>query len=150
MKIDIFIFKKRQSKGLAGVVQWLEHQPANKRVPGSIPSQGTCLGWGPGPQLGACKRQPHIDISLPPCPQSAPSAVDENKSTKTRSAWGGKVANLSKEKDQEPFPQWAFIGFILHRNTGKAHQSLSGSKDQTIDNIQRTLRAYKEFWVRVS
>ena len=52
------------------------------------------------------------------------------------------MANLSKEKDQEPFPQWAFIRFILHKNTGKAHQSLSGSKDQTIDNIQRTLRAF--------
>ena len=52
------------------------------------------------------------------------------------------MADLSKEKGQEPFPQWAFIGFNLHRNTGKAHQSLSGSKDQTIDNIQRTLRAY--------
>ena len=37
-----------------------------------------------------------------------------------------------------------FIGFILHRNTGKAHQSLSGSKDQTIDNKQRTLRAYSD------
>ena len=49
---------------------------------------------------------------------------------------------ISKEKGQEPFPQWAFIGFNLHRNTGKAHQSLSGCKDQTIDNIQRTLRAY--------
>ena len=54
------------------------------------------------------------------------------------------MANLSKEKGQEPFPQWAFIGFILHRNTGKGHQSLSDSKDQTIDNIQRTLRAYSE------
>ena len=52
--------------------------------------------------------------------------------------------NLSKEKGQELFPQWAFIGFNLHRNSGKAHQSLSGSKDQTIDNIQRTLRAYSE------
>ena len=59
-------------------------------------------------------------------------------------AWEGKVADLSKEKDQEPFPQWAFIGFNLHRNTGKVHQSLSGSKDQTIDNIQRTTRAYSE------
>ena len=49
-----------------------------------------------------------------------------------------------KEKDQEPFPQWAFIGFNLHRNTGKAHQSLSGSKDQIIDNEQRILRAYSE------
>ena len=49
------------------------------------------------------------------------------------------MANLSKEKDQEPVPLWAFIGFNLHRNTGhKAHQSLSGSNDQTIDSIQRT------------
>ena len=55
-----------------------------------------------------------------------------------------KVANLSKETSQEPFAQWAFIGFILHRKTDKAHQSLSGSKDQTIDNIQQTLRAYAE------
>ena len=54
------------------------------------------------------------------------------------------MADLSKEKDQEPFPQWAFIGFNFHRNTGKAHQSLSGSKNQTIDNKQRTLRAYSE------
>ena len=57
------------------------------------------------------------------------------------------MADLSKEKDQKPFPQWAFTGFNLHRNTGhihKAHQSLSGSNDETIDNIQRTLRAYSE------
>ena len=54
------------------------------------------------------------------------------------------MADRSKEKDQKSFPQWAFIGFNLHRNTGKAHQSLSGRKDQTIDNIQRTTRAYSE------
>ena len=77
-------------------------------------------------------------------PTDPPPAPDESKSTKTRSAWGGKVADLSKEKGQEPVPQWAFIGFDLHRNTGKAHQSLSGSKDQTIDNIQRTMKAYSE------
>ena len=40
------------------------------------------------------------------------AATDKNKFTKTRSAWGGKVADLSKEKGQEPVPQWAFIGFI--------------------------------------
>ena len=56
------------------------------------------------------------------------------------------MVDLSKEKGQEPFPPWASIRFILHRNTGKAHQSLSGSKDQTIDNIERTLRAYSELW----
>ena len=49
------------------------------------------------------------------------------------------MADLSKEKGQELVPQWALTGFNLHRNTGKARQSLSGSKDQTIDNIQRTL-----------
>ena len=57
------------------------------------------------------------------------------------------MADLPKEKGQEPIPQWAFIGFNLHRNTGhicKAHQSLSGSNDQTIHNIQRTMRAYSE------
>ena len=53
------------------------------------------------------------------------------------------MADLSKEKGLEPVPQWACIGFNLHRNTGKAHQSLSGSNNQ-IDNIQRTLRAYLE------
>ena len=54
------------------------------------------------------------------------------------------MADLSKEKGQEPVPQWAFIGFNLHRNTDKTHQSLSGCKYQTIDNIQRTLGAYSE------
>ena len=33
----------------AGVAQWIEHWPANQRVAGSIPSQGTCLCCGPGP-----------------------------------------------------------------------------------------------------
>ena len=54
------------------------------------------------------------------------------------------MADLSKEKGREPFPQWAFTGFNLHRNIGKAHPSLSGSKDQIIDNKQRTMRAYSE------
>ena len=35
---------------LAGVVQWIELRPVNQRVTGSIPSQGTCLAFGPGPQ----------------------------------------------------------------------------------------------------
>ena len=56
------------------------------------------------------------------------------------------MVDLSKEEDQEPVPQWAFIGCNLHRNTGCIceAQSLSGSNDQTTDNIQRTLRAYFE------
>ena len=33
---------------LASVTQWIEHWPANQRVTSLIPSQGTCLGCGPG------------------------------------------------------------------------------------------------------
>ena len=44
---------------LAGVAQWIEHWPADQRVIGLTPSQGTCLGCRPG------ERQPHIDVSLP-------------------------------------------------------------------------------------
>ena len=56
------------------------------------------------------------------------------------------MANLSEEKGLEPVPQWAFIGFNFHRNTGHVceAQSLSDSNDQTIDNIQKTMRAYSE------
>ena len=39
--------------------------PANQMVLGSVPSQGTCLGCGPGPQWGVCKRQTHTYVSLP-------------------------------------------------------------------------------------
>ena len=31
--------------------------PINQKVPGSIPSQGTCQGCGPGPWLGVWERQ---------------------------------------------------------------------------------------------
>ena len=45
-----------------GSVGWaLSQKP---KVTGSIPGQDTCLGLGPGPWLGACKRQP-INVSLP-------------------------------------------------------------------------------------
>ena len=57
------------------------------------------------------------------------------------------MANLSKENGQEPVPPWAFIWFNFHRSTGlicNAHQSLTGRNDETIDNIQRTMRAYFE------
>ena len=36
-------------EALADVAQWIEHWPVNQRVTGLIPSQGTCLGCGPGP-----------------------------------------------------------------------------------------------------
>ena len=43
------------TQALAGVAQWIEHWPTNQKVTGSIPSQGTCLGCGPGPWLGGMR-----------------------------------------------------------------------------------------------
>ena len=37
-------------RALAAVAQWIECQPANQRVAGSFPTQGTHLGCRPGPQ----------------------------------------------------------------------------------------------------
>ena len=61
---------------LAGVARWIEYQPVNQMVAGSIPSQGICLGCGPCPQLGAHERQPHTDVSLP---LSLPSPLCKNE-----------------------------------------------------------------------
>ena len=55
---------KQQSENSA-LAHWIECGPMNQRVTGSIPSQGTCLGHGPGPQQGACQRQPQVNVSLP-------------------------------------------------------------------------------------
>ena len=52
---------KKDEIDLPGIAHWLSGWPANQRVVGSIPSQGTCLDCGPGPQEGVCKRQ-LIDI----------------------------------------------------------------------------------------
>ena len=48
---------------LAGVAGWIECQCANRRVAGSIPGQGTCLGCGlrGNPSMFFS----HIDVSLP-------------------------------------------------------------------------------------
>ena len=54
-----------KKEALAGVAQWIECWLANQKVASLIPSQGTCLGCGPGPQYGARKRQPYMDVSLP-------------------------------------------------------------------------------------
>ena len=59
------MYKNNNCIALAGVAQGTECWPANLKVAGLIPGQGPCLGCGPGPQLGACERQPHIDVSLP-------------------------------------------------------------------------------------
>ena len=57
--------QKCPSTALAGVAQWTECWPVNQRVTDLIPSQGTCLGCGPGPQYEVHEGQPHTDVSLP-------------------------------------------------------------------------------------
>ena len=64
---------KELGGALDGVAQWIECQTANQGVTGSIPSQGTSLGCGPGHQLGAHERQPHIDVSPSFSPSLPPS-----------------------------------------------------------------------------
>ena len=48
--LQFFFTKKKNDGALVGVAQWIECQTANQKVVGSIPSQGTCLGCGLGPQ----------------------------------------------------------------------------------------------------
>ena len=56
-------FKVNLRRALTGVAQWVECRFTNRRVARSIPCQGTCLGCGFRPRLGACERQ-LIDVSL--------------------------------------------------------------------------------------
>ena len=47
------------------MAQWIERRTVNQGVASLIPSQGTCLGCGPGPRWGMFEKQPHTDVSLP-------------------------------------------------------------------------------------
>ena len=57
--------RKMSFSALTSMSQWIECQPANQRVTGSILGQGSCLGYGPCPWWGVYKRQPLTDVSLP-------------------------------------------------------------------------------------
>ena len=48
---------------LTGVAQWVGHRLEKGKVTGSVPGWGTCLGCGPGPQMGTWERQ-STDVSL--------------------------------------------------------------------------------------
>ncbi|EPQ08114.1 Phosphatidylinositol 3-kinase regulatory subunit beta [Myotis brandtii] len=49
-KINEWLGIKNETEALAGLAQWIERQPANRWVPGSIPAKGTCLGCRLDPQ----------------------------------------------------------------------------------------------------
>ena len=69
------------SLALAGVAQWIAHQPENTNVASLIPSQGTCLGCGMVPSWGHVRGNQlmylsHINVSFP---LSLPSHLSKNK-----------------------------------------------------------------------
>ena len=84
--------------------------------------------WGGSAHRAPCPQPPQMRISLP-----RQDLLGEER-------W----LISQRRRAKSLFLNGLLLGFILHRNIGKAHQSLSGSKDQTIDNKQRTLRAYSE------
>ena len=57
--------KEVKDPALAHVAQCIEGWPVNRKVAGSIPSQGTCLGCRPGPQGGEHMRGNHTLMFLP-------------------------------------------------------------------------------------
>ena len=64
---------KKGKPAVAGVAPWIECQPANQRVTGSIPSQGTCLVPSRRHTRGN-----HISMFLSPS-FSLPSPLSKNK-----------------------------------------------------------------------
>ena len=85
-----------------------------------------CLWWGGAPPAESpCL--PWMRISLP-----------------RHDLLGEERLLISQRRRARSLFLMGFYWVNLHRNTDKAHQSLSGSNDQTIDNIQRTMRAYSE------
>ena len=73
----LLLFPITMSNSPGGVAQWTECWPKNQKVASSIPSQGTCLGCGPDPQLGECERQPLVSLPvfLPPLPSPLISKI---------------------------------------------------------------------------
>ena len=55
---------------MAGMAQWVERWPVNRKVTSLIPGRGTFLGCGLGPLLGYARGSQlflsYIDVFLPP------------------------------------------------------------------------------------
>ena len=58
-------FKKSLILRWPGGSSWLEHHPIHRNVAGSIPSQGTCLGYGFDSWLGSVWEATNQCFSLP-------------------------------------------------------------------------------------
>ena len=90
----------KSSVALTGVAQWVGCCPTKLKVAGLIPSQGTCLGCGPGPLLEVCTRQ-LVDVSLahqcfaPSVSPSFPLTLKINKILKQQQQQKSSVVVLS-------------------------------------------------------
>ena len=96
---------------LAGVAQWTECQPVNQRIAGSIPGQDTCLGCGPGPRMGVCKREPFNESLTHLCfsPSLSPSlplspTVKKRKKERKELTIAHKIRIVSKSTWNEKQP----------------------------------------------
>ena len=57
-------FIQKGEDALTGVAQWVGHHPEKPKVVASVPSQGTCLGCGPGLRFSPLSRNRQIKPSL--------------------------------------------------------------------------------------
>ena len=78
----LFVFtapeKKNNKMALAHVAQVTERQPVNQNVTSLIPSQGTCLGWGPGSPVGGMREATTHRCFSPLSPSFSPSLKINN------------------------------------------------------------------------
>ena len=76
-------FVKTDLMALTGVAQLVGHRPAKQKVTGSVPGQGTCLGYGfcllSGSVREASKQAIHVSLSHQCFSFSFPSPLSENR-----------------------------------------------------------------------
>ena len=92
----------------------------------------------------------HISVGVlyPQIPPSTAFSIQMKKNLLTHDLLGEeRWPNSQRRRTRSLFLNGLLLGLFAYEYRVyicKAHQSLSGSKDQTIDNIQRTMRAYSE------
>ena len=61
------VYNQNTHQALTGVAPLGGHHPSKQKVPGSIPSRGTCLGcrFGPWTRGNRSMFLSHLDVSLP-------------------------------------------------------------------------------------
>ena len=91
-----------------GVAELVEHGLAKQKVAGSIPSQGTCLGYCLVPQLG------HIFEAADRCfpPSLSPSPFSKYKVVKKKAYNLGKIDNFLERHELSKLAQLEIISIV--------------------------------------